>query len=548
MKRNLPVGAVTVLLVACGTHPAGPSSGAAGSSLPLVLKYTDLESGPGTGGQNGRGAFVTLYGAGFGGGRGESYVTVGGGRVEDYPAWSATRIVIQLGPNARTGDLQVHVGGEASNGLPFTVRPGGLYFVSPSGDDSAAGSFASPWRSVLRAKNALTPGDIAYLMDGVNQAGLDEYAASVSITSSGAPGRPKALVAYPGAQATIGNVQIGATSLGIRVPNLGIAATDWVIAGLRLRGGETALDIGGMGSGSHRWRVVGNHISCPNGDGQTGCVSVYQANQTRFLGNEVTDTGVAPATSKQYHAVYFTTDANDVEVGWNWIHDNRTCHAVQFHSSPIGPGTGFNQYNLSVHDNRIHGDRCAGINFATVDPARGKVEAYNNLIYDVGNGPEPPDGLSGASCVYVPGYTNAGPDGTGNVEVYNNTCVEVGRAGGGGPGGAFLRFTDSPRLFLNLRNNVVYQTRSPYLAGWSAPALVRGENNLWFGQGPGPVGMVGNVSSDPMFVDAGSRDYHLRPGSPAINAGAATGVTRDLDGRARQPPPDMGAYEAGPTP
>jgi hypothetical protein len=401
---------------------------------------------------------------------------------------------------------------------------------------------------VVRAKNALSPGDIAYLMDGVSQTGLDDYSASLSITRSGEPGRPKALVAYPGAQATIGNTQFGATSIGIRVPNLGIAATDWVIAGLRLRGGETALDVGGMGSGSHRWRVVGNHVSCPNGDGQTGCISVYQANQTKFLGNEVTDTGVRPATSKQYHAVYFTTDANEVEVAWNWIHDNRTCHAVQFHSSPLGPGTGLNQYGLSVHDNRIHGDLCAGINFATVDPSRGRVEAYNNLIYDVGNGPEPPEGLSGAACVYVPGYTNAGADGTGNVEVYNNTCVDVGRAGGGGPGGAFLRFTDSPRLFLNLRNNIVYQTRAPYLAGWNAPALVRGENNLWFGQGPGPAGFTGNVSADPMFADLSGRDFHIRAGSPAINAGTATGVARDLDGRTRLPPPDMGAYEAATAP
>ena len=53
--------------------------------------------------------------------------------------------------------------------------------------------------------------------------------------------------------------------IGLRVPNIGIAATDWVIAGFRLRGDVSAMDIGG--TGSQRWRVVNNDISCPFGDG-----------------------------------------------------------------------------------------------------------------------------------------------------------------------------------------------------------------------------------------------------------------------------------------
>ncbi len=42
---------------------------------------------------------------------------------------------------------------------------------------------------------------------------------------------------------------------------------------------------------------------------------------------------------------------------------------------------------------------------------------------------------------------------------------------------------------------------------------------------------VGNFSSDPCFVDAGQNDYHLGPGSLAINAAAPlAGVVNDLDG------------------
>ncbi|PYU32843.1 MAG: hypothetical protein DMG28_10345, partial [Acidobacteria bacterium] len=82
--------------------------------------------------------------------------------------------------------------------------------------------------------------------------------------------------------------------------------------------------------------------------------------------------------------------SNHVEVGWNTIVPNGGgCRALQFHSSPNGAGTGFNQFDLSVHDNLIHDARCDGINFATVDPSQGKVEAYNNVIYRAGLGPDP---------------------------------------------------------------------------------------------------------------------------------------------------------------
>jgi hypothetical protein len=513
---------------------------------PPLLRYSDLESGPNTGGQGGLGAFVTVYGAGFGASRGTSVVTVGGGAVDNYPVWTDNKITFQLGAAAASGSIVVNVGGQASNGLPFTVRTGNIYFVATTGNDGGTGTFAAPWRTVVKAKDSLAAGDIAYLMNGVRQATEERYNAAVSIETSGTAARPKALIAYPGATVTIGSTSLGGgLYMGIRVPNLGIAATDWVIAGLRLHG-ETALDIGGMGSGSHRWRVVGNYISCPNGDGPTGCISVADAHFTKFFGNEVTDTGRSPASSKQYHAVYFTTDSNNFEVAWNRIHHNRTCNAIQAHSSPVGGNSGLNQYGISIHDNRIDGDNCSGINLATVDPSKGKVEAYNNVISNVGTGPEPPDGYSGTNCVYVPGYTNAGADGTGFVEVYNNTCVNAGNTRAGSASGAFNRFADSSGLILRLRNNVVYQPAGqPYIAHDSTSSRIQGSHNLWFGDGTGPSYLTNNINADPAFVDAGGADLHLRDGSPAIDAGTGTVPARDFDGNMRSLPVDVGAFEHG---
>ncbi|UHG89597.1 putative Ig domain-containing protein [Spirosoma oryzicola] len=64
---------------------------------------------------------------------------------------------------------------------------------------------------------------------------------------------------------------------------------------------------------------------------------------------------------------------------------------------------------------------------------------------------------------------------------------------------------------------------------------------------------VGNINQDPLFVDANRGDYHLKPGSPAINAGDpnSTEVStsdKDLDGNPRilQNRIDMGVYEHPP--
>src|SRR6516225_4430367 len=74
--------------------------------------YSDLESGPNTGGQQDKGAFVTIYGKGFGAARGDSTVSVGGKPVAGYPIWTDSKITFQLGAAAVTGNIVVTVSGQ----------------------------------------------------------------------------------------------------------------------------------------------------------------------------------------------------------------------------------------------------------------------------------------------------------------------------------------------------------------------------------------------------------------------------------------------------
>ena len=62
--------------------------------------------------------------------------------------------------------------------------------------------------------------------------------------------------------------------------------------------------------------------------------------------------------------------------------------------------------------------------------------------------------------------------------------------------------------------------------------------------GPGWAGTNGNISGDPLFVNAPAGDYHLTAGSPAINAGTTIGAPGyDLGGAPRDSTPDIGAFE-----
>lgn len=572
-------------------HPLG-LAGQAGLPTPAQspprIFFSDLENGPNVGGQKNHGVWVTIWGKGFGTERGASTVTIGGGAAADYPIWTDSKITFQLGPAAKTGDIVVSVREKAarattrvgssgdpsntrvpgnaaprsgSNALPFTVRPGKIYFVAVNGSDWRNGSFAQPWKTITHAKDQMSAGDVTYIKDGVAQASEDNFTAYLSMdrdggSNSGKPGAPKALVAYPGARVTIGKAH--GLDYGIRTPNIAAREDYWVISQLHIIGGKQAMDMSGTG-----WKIVGNDIECPGGEGQVGCVEASQASGIRFYGNEIHNAGAGPVAQKFYHAVYFSTDSNHIDVGWNHIHDNFTCRAVQFHSSPLcrpscgaRDETGRDQFDLHVHDNLIHGDSCNGINFATVDPSKGTVEAYNNVIYHVGAA-DPKDGGGAFSCIYIAGITNTGPAGTGTVEVFNNTLYDCGAnhsQNSGGSRGAFS-VGGGAGLTMRLRNNIVYQLLGEvYLDG--SKAQITGEKNLWFGAGNGPGQTQGNVGGDPQFIDLGKFDFHLRATSPAKDAGTTVlpnnpfviGNRRmtDKDGveRPQGKAFDLGAYEA----
>ena len=159
---------------------------ASAQTQPPQIFFTDLDSGPNSGGEivsGFAGAYVTLYGNFFGSSQGSSTVTWNGqncvrvvGPTGSYGGWGAgylwyQKLVVQLGSGcaAGTGNFVVTVNGVSSNGIPFTVRPGTIFFVSTSGSDGNAGTFSSPFATIPKCKTAMQAGDTCYLENGQHQ-------------------------------------------------------------------------------------------------------------------------------------------------------------------------------------------------------------------------------------------------------------------------------------------------------------------------------------------------------------------------------------------
>lgn len=97
------------------------------------------------------------------------------------------------------------------------------------------------------------------------------------------------------------------------------------------------------------------------------------------------------------------------------------------------------------------------------------------------------------------------------------------------------------------RNNILY---IPNFTRVSNSADFTHENNLFYlggkmniGINPGPGDKIG----DPLFQNIPGKDFHLKAGSPAIDAGVNLGYTRDFDNFIvpKGSAPDIGAFEYG---
>jgi len=568
-----------------------------------VLFFTDLTSGPASGNSdptyssNG-GVYVTLYGNYFGGKQENSTVTLNGAACLKVVFWGSSwlwyqKIVVQLTPACSSGNFVVTTRSGVSNGMPFTVRAGNIHYVSASGSDNNAGTFSRPWKSIPKAVRTAGAqrGSTIYVENGTNQTNDDGegWFAALTLRTQWCRGtyeQPDALIVYPGASSAIGSAN--GPSVGIRGTDSsgggGSCQGNWTFGGFTLRGVFLAAGIAGGGSTrvetpSNNWRFVGNDLSCPcpscaNSSVSTACFEAMAAENVSCFGNNMHDVGpgsLTKSTTDQYHGVYFSTDSNHLWVAWNQIYNIYGCRGFQTHSSTTSayPNSGQNQYDIHIHDNIIHDTSCDAIVLDTIDPSKGTVEVYNNVIWNAGMGPMTLEGGGNWSCIYVPGETKAGPLGSGDVNVYNNTLYNCGEFGGKNAPWANAQAGVSnggndPKLNINMQNNIIYQISNGNASYpehyWvnllTNTAGVHGTHNLMYGIGAPPMStrVTGTVNSNPGFVNLSTKlcpdscptKLQLSgPTSPAKGTGSPMPPipAYDFTGSVRPSPPSIGAHE-----
>ncbi len=459
----------------------------------------------------------------------------------------------------------------ASDSVVVTVGAAGgsTYYVSPTGNDANPGTSASPWRTIDYAHRRANPGDTIYLRGGTHVVTSDVTWHPL-YNKNGTATQPITMKAAPGETVVIDG-QNTATNV-FSIMNL---TQWWVFEGFEMRNAkESCIAIGGDSSGDNRPKdlvfrnIVGHAVPKPGGtvfsimgservtfanskayDGQV-LFFAHGAKATSFIDCQAWDAGqdgfYASNTSKD--TVFLRCEAyNCLDAGFD-IGGTLTatdCISRDHQSTASGAdGVGFKCWDSqnSVPDGEIKLVRCRAYNIRR-----------NGILCSVRSSTGDNGGGRGDNIVKIHNCTVANTKlgiwiGTmsdqgfvSRVEVKNTIASHIkSQAGDGGTRRAL--YVDTSGVLTAEQNNLWHRdptdggTEVIQYRGTDYTAL-QVTSGLWrtatgFGQG--------TISADPMYVDFAGRDFHLKAGSPCIDAGLDLGLP------SLGAAPDIGAFEFNP--
>ena len=513
-----------------------------GAGSPYVL-YTDVVSGPTSGGENNQGAYLSIFGQNFGSsGLGTttkvfigtvevaSYRTLGTAKVSNLQ-----QITVQVGAlgGAAQGvvlPIKVVVNGVNSNtNVTFMPNPGRMLFVdNVAGNDTTAvaGDITHPYRHVQTATlggawGTAQPGDTIVMRGHGNanpwiDVGFENFFIRYRDKSGSAPTGVSGtgaivLMGYPGEDTyihgTLANGMSGGCVSAINGQSFPGKGQWAVISSLRIDcegyDGPISQEIYG-----DNWRVINNELSAstaprtglnvPRMAGITG-----NGNNAVWYGNHI---HAIQGSSGECHGIYIDGDGS-YDIAYNQIHDIRDGNGFQVFVNGTN-GSNFAN-NISLHHNLIHDVSKHAFNFA--DGTKNNIKVWNNIAYNV----------QFAAIRFNTTDISAG-------KFFNNTFYNTNTASSPNYG-ALTNDWNLPNGSIDVENNIFYvATGTLYSGGSNGMSALAGtfSRNLWF-NGIGTNIDSAPVGGDPLFVAPGS-DFHVQTGSPAIGVGSTAAVVTSL--------------------
>lgn len=578
--------------LACANFDSGPKNG-----------NTDTSHGGSLGVD---GLYVWIWGNYLGSTQGASTISIGGHAVARViywgpaiPPYSTADLSKSAGSNEfhdmqviiaqishlatdGLGEIRATVGGQTSNGLPFTIRPGRIMYMTDTGDNPTSdGTWQHPFANFV------------YFNDYMNQAGDVMYIKNVNREATfsvagymATPEAPMAMCVYPGSTSYLGADDSRALFLSFG----GIYAVNWIVSGFHLNGDVTGLGLppGCVGIGNY---VTAGHITDSN-DGAAGCSS----EKCRFLCCEFNNIGFGgrhanlQIFASLYHVLYMSggTRTSDLlnppdsvrsaEVGWCYIHDNISNRALNVFNDNNSGWHGSGVKNIKFHHNAVV--RQCGAGMGLLSLTAGDLWMYSNILSYCGlQNPQStpladPQGdlsfLEFTAVTVKSGYQEAIRRAETRVHFWNNTIYQGGWATGptittaqavaAGVWGLAYRELH----LLDMHNNLTYQvngdpalgtgffgsngfTNGGYFGSPTTSVPAEWSHNGWYGSSDVPLWDTGRVTADPLIVSVGLiPDLHLQSGSPLRGVGLAISAPfdyRDFDGNQISGTPDIGALQ-----
>ncbi len=395
------------------------------------------------------------------------------------------------------------------------------YYVANGGSDGNPGTQASPFATIQKASDTAHAGDTIIVKPGT-YAGAKFGTSGTSSLPILVQGQPGAIVNAKGPNnSNNDNLWIRNASY-ITIEGFEIHSS--LRSGIAVQGEPTA-EVHGI--------ILRNNF-CHN-NSRWGILTGY-AEGIRIENNETSYSAIE-------HGIYVSNSSDNPVIVGNRAHHNNAS-GIQINADPALAGDGIIS-NALMDSNVIYNNGAAGgsaINLASVTNSI----IRNNLLYnntaggiagwDDGNGTQwgTHDNKFYNNTIIQPfngRFVVSFLNGSTNNKVKNNILIHLGTRGS-----INVDSTSEPELDSDY--NAVVNVFS-YNDGASFVSLA-----TWQGRGHDIHSFVSTTSA--LFVDPVNNDYHLKSGSPAINAGITVPeVTDDLEGivRPQGSAYDLGAYE-----